>query len=143
MANIADHLMDLSSRLVDSLNTRTFHLLAPIYMLPDFGGFHAMDQTPWFVGSRDEIISQIDEFLKMNPNYHTEILDMSVDIDSASTAKVWVRRTDKGLADGPNRETLMQFAWVFRDEEWLCEGYQGVRSFPFYGGDDAPDGGGL
>lgn len=102
-----------------------------------------MDQTAWSVSSRDQLISQMDEFLKMNPNFHTEILDMSVDIDSTSTAKVWIRRTDTGLVQGPNKETLMQLSWVLRDEEWLCEGYQGVRSFPFYGGNDVPGGGGI
>ena len=103
-----------------------------------------MDQTPWSIGSRDEIIAQMAEFLKANPDFHTEVLDMSVDIESPSTAKVWMRRTDKGLAEGPNRETLMQFAWVCRGEEgWFCEGYQGVRSFPFFGGEDVVEGGGL
>lgn len=143
MPTPADHLMDCSTHLVNSLNTRTFHLVAPIYMVPNFGGSHLMDQTPWFIGSRDEIISQMEEFLKTNPDFHTEILDMSVDLDSTTTAKVWVRRTDEGLAEGPKRETLMQLAWVYRDGEWLCDGYQGVRSFPFFGGDDAAARGGV
>jgi hypothetical protein len=100
MVNAVDHLMNLSSHLVDSLNTRAFHIAAPMYMVADFGGSHSIDQTPWSVSSRDEIISEMYEFLKMNPDFHTEILDMSVDIDSTSTAKVWVRRTDTGLAHG-------------------------------------------
>lgn len=143
MANVANHLMDLSSHLVESLTTRTFHIVATMYMLPEFGGYHSMDQTPLSATNRDEVVLLMDEFLKANPDFHTEILDMSVDIDSTSTAKVWMRRTDTGLAEGPNRETLMQLSWVLRDGEWLCDGYQGVRSFPFFGGDDAPSGGGI
>jgi hypothetical protein len=74
MADVADHLRDLSSRLIDCLNTRTFHVVDAMYLT-----LHKV------------------EYLKANPNYRTEILDMSVHIESTSTAKVWVRRTVTGL----------------------------------------------
>lgn len=158
MASVADHLMNLSTHLIESLNTRTFGIVAPMYMVPTFSGSHLMDQTDWALASRDEVVAQIEEWLEKNPNFHTEIVDISVNtIAETNTAYVWIRRTDTGLAQGPNRETLMQLTWALRDGEWVCEGYQvcivafhrrlltipttfkGVRSFPFYGGIDEPD----
>jgi hypothetical protein len=136
---VADHLMDLSTHLVQSLNTRTVSIVFPMYMDPSFSGFHSMDQTPWSVTSRDEIVAEIEAFLQANPKFHTKIMDMSADVDPNNTsAKIWIRRTDTGLEDGRALETLMQFTWTLRDGEWLCEGYQGVRSFPFYVGSDGP-----
>jgi hypothetical protein len=141
---VADYLMDLSAHLVQSLNTRTVSIVFPMYMAPSFSGFHSMDQTPLSVTSRDEIIAEIEGFLQANPKFYTKIVDMSADIEpNNSCAKVWIRRTDTGLEDGRALETLMQFSWTLRDGEWLCEGYQGVRSFPFYGGSDEPAVNGL
>lgn len=95
-----------------------------------------MDDDSWTVDTREAIISQIEQFFTENPDFHTEILDMSVELDDAcSEASVWIRRTDVGLAEGPRRETVMQFLWVRKGLEWFCSGYQGVRSFPFYGGE--------
>lgn len=136
---IADHLSNLSSHMIEALNTRTFSIVAPMYMVATFSGDHLMDQSDWNLTSRDEVIAYIEEFLKVNPKFHTEILDISVDVEPDSdAAKVWIRRTDNGLADGPTRETLMQLAWRFTDDEWVCVGYQGVRSFPLFGGVDSP-----
>jgi hypothetical protein len=136
---IANHLSDLSSHMIRALNTRTFSIVAPMYMVATFSGDHLMDQSTWSLTSRDEVIAHIEEFLKMNPDFFTEILDISVDIEPDSqAAHVWIRRTDSGLADGPTRETLMQLAWRLADGEWVCVGYQGVRSFPLFGGLDSP-----
>lgn len=145
MANvkIADHLRDLSTHLIQSIQNPTFSIVAPMYMIPNFSGEHLMDQSDWRATSRDEIIALMEDFVTANPDFYSEILDISVDVDpSCQAAKVWIRRTDAGLAEGPTRETLMQLAWQLKDGEWVCVGYQGVRSFPFYGGlDDSKSGG--
>ena len=136
---LADHLSDLSTHMILALNTRTFGIVAPMYMVATFSGDHLMDQNTWNLTSRDEVIAHIEDFLKMNPDFFTQILDISVAIEPDSdAAKVWIRRTDSGLADGPTRETLMELAWRLMDGEWVCVGYQGVRSFPLYGGLDSP-----
>ena len=144
MADVTDHLKELSSRLIESLNTRTYHLVAPMYMDQKFGGSHLMDATPsWSIVDRDDIVLRMVEYLKRNPSYHTEIQDISVHIESPSRAKVWIRRTVTGLAEGHDRETLAQLAWVLKYGRWLLEGYQGMRGFSFYGGDHMPGLGGI
>ncbi len=144
MANVADHLKNLIARLIDSLNDRTFHLVAAKCMTKNFNGAHLNDYTPcWSSVGRDEVSVDMMEYLRMNPNYHTEILDMSVHIESKGTAKVWLRRVITGLAEGPNRETLGQLTWVLQDGQWLLDSYQGMRGFSIFGGDDTEVGGGL
>ena len=133
--SVEDRLRDLSTRLVHSMNTRTFTAVATELLLPEYTGFHDMDQTPWRVSNREAIITQMNDFLAANPEFHTEILDLTVDVDEKrGRASVWIRRTDTGLSEGWKKETIMEFGWVEKDGRWWCGGYKGVRSFPFYGG---------
>lgn len=140
--DVKEHIKSLSKRLIQAINNRTWRETAELLMLPSFSGYHDMDDNPWSVNNREAINNYMEDFLTEHPDFYTEILDMSVELDEKrGTASVWVLRSDINLTDKPRSETYMELAWVRKGEDWYCCGYQGVKSFPFYASDDHGGGG--
>lgn len=131
--NTQEHLKFLSRQLINALNTKTFSDAANLLMVQNFSGFHGQDDDNLVATSRAELIETIEGFLDSNPNFHSDILDTSAEVDEhLGIGKVSILRTDTGLAEGPNRETFMELSWIRNGNEWFCNGYQGLRSFPYY-----------
>ena len=118
--DVKEHIKTLSTQLVDSLNTRSFGSKAEELLLPTFSGYHDMDDTSWTAKTRGHIKNQMEQFLIENPNFHTEITDISIDGDDKDgVASAWIVRTDTGLVEGPDRETIMELSWMRRGSEWF------------------------
>lgn len=131
--NTKEHLKFLSKQLIIALNTRTFRETANKLMVPNFSGFHEQDNENLTASDRETLIELMEGFSRENPNFYSDILDMNVEVDEKQgIGRVSMIRTDTGLAEGPDKETFMELSWIKQGSEWLCNGYQGLRHFPYY-----------
>jgi len=71
--------------------------------------------------TRDELASNIETNHMCQPDYHTEIINVSSSIDEVhGRATVFLHLMVLGLSCGHTREAIASFHWERRQGQWLC-----------------------
>jgi hypothetical protein len=133
----------LSLDFIASMNSGNFDCVGCQHFSPQVNAVHDAAQHSHYATSRTDTLDFMSRFLKENPEYRTEVQDISVDVNEATgTASVWILRTCDGLADFMRRENVCHLTWQWEEGDWYCIEYEAIRYFPFFT-IEALQGGGL
>lgn len=122
---VGERLRDISENILLLCNDRDFESPYLSYLAEDFTADHENGPVS---RNRVEHAVGIRRLLDANPEYHSEILNSSVQFKSKGRrAVVWNFLWIGGLRDRQGRESVSLLHWERRARGWVCVRFEGLR----------------
>ena len=128
-----EYVKALTREFAEALNTKDCSSPIWDHLTTDVHSSHDAGNESISTSSQEELIEKMRRVMDSFPDYHTEVLDVSAEVnETTGSAKAWMLRTCNGFPDGLRRETVCQLTWERRNGDWYCSSYRGIRSFPWW-----------